>query len=132
MYLGLTPMLMSNDVPRSIAFYTEVLGLEVEGRMDSVGKSGFASLVKGRVHLMLASPTYVPAGVRVEGRFPQSVYYFYVDDIEGLHRRAREHGQQPTDIEQRFYDQREFELVDPDGHVLVFGQHSPAGDAAKH
>ena len=125
MYSALTPMLMCDDVQASIAFYTDVLGLEVEGRMDDVGKSGWASLMLGRVHLMLASPTYVPTGRQVEGRFPQSLYYFYVDDIDALYERVRSSGQAPTEIVQRFYDQREFELVDPDGHVLVFGQHSP-------
>jgi catechol 2,3-dioxygenase-like lactoylglutathione lyase family enzyme len=39
-------MLMCDDVPASIAFYTEVLGLEVEGRMDRIGRSGWASLIK--------------------------------------------------------------------------------------
>jgi uncharacterized glyoxalase superfamily protein PhnB len=124
-------MLMCDDVPASIAFYTEVLGLEVEGRMDRIGRSGWASLIKGPVHVMLASPTYVPPGVKVDGRFPQSIYYFYVQGIEELHARARERGRRPTDIEQRFYDQREFQLVDPDGHVLVFGEHSPARPGAK-
>ncbi len=129
MYRGLTPMLMSADVPKSIEFYQRALGLEVEGRDDTVGKSGWASLIKGPIHLMLASPTYVPEGKRVDGRFPQSMYYFYVDEIEALHERVTKAGQSPTPIEQRFYDQKEFELVDPDGHVLVFGQHSPSEDS---
>ena len=130
-YRGLTPMLTCDDVQASIAFYSEVLGLEVESRMDDVGRSGWASLVKGPVHLMLASATHVPPGVKVDGSFPQSVYYFYVRGIEELHARARARGRRPTEIEQRFYDQREFQLVDPDGHVLVFGEHSPARRGAK-
>ena len=126
---ALAPMLMCDDVQASIRFYTDVVGLEVEGRMDDVGRSGWASLTGGGAHLMLASPTYIPRGEHVDGRFPQSLYYFYVDDLEALHERATAHGAAPTEIVQRFYDRREFELVDPDGHVLVFSDDSPADEA---
>lgn len=123
---GLTPMLLCEDVRASIEFYTRVLGLEVVDRMDDVGRSGWASLRLGPVHLMLASPTDVPRAPKVGGRYTQAVHYFYSDDLDGLRERAVAGGGSPTEIEQRFYDMREFELVDPDGHVLVFGQDSPA------
>lgn len=103
-----------------------MLGLRVESRVDQLGRSGWASLIGGPVHLMLASPTEVPASARVEGVFPQTLYYFYVEGLEELHARAQALGKSPGPIEQRGYDQREFRLVDPSGHVLVFGEHSPA------
>ena len=59
----LVPMLMCDDVPRSIQFYTDVLGFDLAAHMDDVGKSGWASLRRGRAELMLASPTYIPPGV---------------------------------------------------------------------
>ena len=123
---SLAPMLICADVQASIKFYTEALGLEVEGRMDDVGRSGWASLRAERVHLMLASPTYIPAGVQVDGRFPQSIYYFYTSSLEALRERVSAYGAQCGPIEERFYGMREFEVIDPDGHVLVFGEDSPA------
>ncbi len=119
---ALTPMLMCKDVQASIAFYTEALGFTVRARMDALGKSGWATLEHGHVHLMLASPTYIPDGVHVDGRFPQAVYYFYPDDVAALRASLVEKGHSPTELEDRFYGMREFELVDPDGHVLLFGQ----------
>ena len=118
-------MLMCDDVQASIAFYKDAIGLEVVDRMDDIGRTGWASLRKGDVHVMLASPTYIPRGVQVDGRFPQSLYYFRTTDIEGVRARVLAFGAQATEIEQRFYDMREFEVLDPDGHVLVFGEDSP-------
>lgn len=126
MFQGLAPMLLCKDVQASIAFYRDVLGLEVADRMDDVGRSGWASLREGRVHLMLASPTYVPEAPRAGDRFTQAMYYFFVQDAAALRARVLERGGQPSPLEQRFYDMLEFELVDPDGHVLVFGQDHPA------
>lgn len=56
----LIPILICEDVQKSIAFYCEVLGFEVTNRMNDVGKSDWASLYNGRVQLMLGSPTYLP------------------------------------------------------------------------
>ena len=122
-FLDLVPMLMCNDVQASIRFYTDVLGFEVTGRMDDVGATGFASLGNGKAAVMLASPSsYILPGKKVDGRFPQSHYYFYVSDAEGLRQSIVEAGWEATECVDRFYDIKEFELVDPDGHVLVFGQ----------
>ena len=85
-------MLMCEDVQASIGFYTNVLGFEVTGRMDDVGRSGFAALRNGAAAIMLASPSYIPTAPRVDDRYPQSHYYlyvylyvyFYVGDAEAL------------------------------------------------
>ena len=121
-FLDLVPMLMCEDVQASIRFYTDILGFEVTGRMDDVGATGFASLRNGKAAVMLASPTYIPQGRKVDGCFPQSNYYFYVADAERLRQSVVEAGWEATECVDRFYDIKEFELVDPDGHVLVFGQ----------
>ena len=121
-FLNLVPMLMCEDVQASIRFYTDILGFEVTGRMDDVGATGFAALRNGKAAVMLASPTYIAQGTKVDGCFPQSNYYFYVADAEGLRQSIVEAGWEATECVDRFYDIKEFELVDPDGHVLVFGQ----------
>lgn len=119
---GLTPMLICADVQASIKFYEDVIGLEVEVRMDDVGKTGWASLGKGNVHIMLASPTYFPEMPKVNDRYYQSQYYFYTDALEELHEQIKGKGVEATGIIEQFYNMREFELVDPDGHILIFGQ----------
>ena len=54
--------------------------------------------------------------------YPQSNYYFYVEDAEALRQAVVDRGWQATECVKRFYGLLEFEVVDPDGHVLLFGQ----------
>jgi uncharacterized glyoxalase superfamily protein PhnB len=115
-------MLICDNVQDSIEFYTNVLGFSVVNRMDTVGKTGWASLNNGSVQLMLASPDYIPEPRKSEGRYSQAMYYFYPEDVESLHAEIRQSGLAVTDLTTRFYGMREFEMLDPSGHVLVFGQ----------
>lgn len=122
MFDDLIPMLICRDVQESVRFYCDVLGFRVRDRMDDVGNSGWASIECGRVALMLASPTYVPSAPLVDGRHPQAIYYFYPRDLDSVRRRVVDAGWAASEIEERFYGMREFEVVDPSGHVLCFGQ----------
>ena len=121
-FLDLVPMLMCADVPASVRFYRNVLGFEVVDRMDDVGSTGFASLRNGAAQIMLASPSYIPRAPTIEGRHPQSAYYFYVEDADALRAAVVAAGWPATECVDRFYGLREFEVVDPEGHVLLFGQ----------
>ena len=115
-------MLICDDVQESIEFYTSALGFSVVDRMDTVGKTGWASLNNGAVQLMLASPDYIPEPKKSEGRYSQAMYYFYPEDLDSLYSEIRQRGFEVTDITARFYGMKEFEMLDPSGHVLVFGQ----------
>lgn len=121
-FLDLVPMLMCADVQASVRFYRDVLGFKVVDRMDDVGATGFASLRNGAAQIMLASPTYIPRAPGVEGRYTQAAYYFYVEDADALRESVIGAGWSATACVDRFYGLREFEVVDPEGHVLLFGQ----------
>lgn len=121
-YDDLIPMLICRDVQASVRFYCDVLGFRVKDEMADVGKTGWASIECGRAALMLASPTYVPEAPTVDGRHPQAIHYFYPRDLDAVHQRVEDAGWPVGAIEERFYGMREFEVVDPSGHVLCFGQ----------
>ncbi len=118
----LTPMLICEDVQASIRFYAEVLGFTVTSRMDNIGRSGWAMLGQGGVELMLASSQEVPPSAKVQGRYPQALYYFYPADVVALRESIVERGYPCGELVVRFYGMKEFEVVDPSGHVLWFGQ----------
>lgn len=122
MLTGMIPMLICGDVQSSIKFYTDVVGLDVADRQDEQGKSGWAMLQKNGVKLMLASPHYFPEMPKVQDRYFQAQYYFYTSDIEGLRARIEGGGHEPSGIVEQPWGMREFEMADPDGHLLVFGQ----------
>ena len=119
-------MLICDDVQESIRFYSDILGFRVVDRMDHIGKSGWASISHGSVQIMLASPSYLLEPVKVEGRYPQLMLYFYPEDVVRLHGELCDAGYKPTDLVVRFYGMKEFELIDPSGHVLVFGEETDA------
>ena len=127
MFTGLVPMLICSDVQASIKFYNDAFGLEVASRMDDVGKSGWAMLHKDGIKLMLASPHYFPEMPKVQDRYFQAQYYFYTDELDALRERVIAAGFEPTGIVEQPYEMREFEMPDPDGHLLIFGQDSHAG-----
>ena len=118
----LIPILICEDVQKSIDFYCRILDFEVADRMDDVGKTGWASLRNGRVQLMLGSPTYLPEPKKTDGKYPQSVYYFYPEDVVALRDSIIAKGGEVSELQVRFYGMKEFEMLDPDGHMLLFGQ----------
>ena len=115
-------MLMCKDVQAAIRFYADVLGFEVLARMDGVGDSGWASLGNGSVQVMLASPAYIPAGQKTDGRFTQATYYYWANDVAALHQHVQAKGYETSDLAVRFYGNKEFDMTDPEGHMLTFGQ----------
>ena len=50
------------------------------------------------------------------------IFYFYPDDVVRLYAHILAEGFEPTALKVTHYGMREFSLVDPDGHVLSFGQ----------
>jgi uncharacterized glyoxalase superfamily protein PhnB len=122
MLKDMIPMIYCDDVRASTKWYCDVLGFEVKSQMDDVGKTGWASLGMGEVALMLMSPTSHPEPVKVDGKHPAAIYYFYPEDVVGLHGSLRDKGEQVSDLRETFYEMTEFSLEDPSGHMLVFGQ----------
>lgn len=118
----LIPILICEDVQASIEFYTNVLGFSVTGREDDLGKTGWASLNQGSVQIMLASPAYLPDPIKVEGYYPQALFYFYPENVAALHTVLTEQGHEVGELTVRGYGMREFQMIDPSGHVLVFGE----------
>ena len=119
---SLVPMMICHDVQEAIRFYCDVLEFQVQGRMDDVGTSGWASLKRGEVELMLASPSYLPAPRPTNGRLSEVLFYFYTDDVMSLRAHIVSKGYPVSDFAVRFYQMKEIEMTDPEGHLLIFGQ----------
>jgi uncharacterized glyoxalase superfamily protein PhnB len=56
------------------------------------------------------------------GKHPPSLVHVYVDDVEGLHRRATNAEADVTDLELSPAGDRRFTATDPEGQVWVFAQ----------
>lgn len=106
------------DVARTVAFYRDVLGFEERPGSDEFELPVAAELVCGpvRVQLLQASP-------RGPGNAPRAVLFFQTDDVAGWHAQVTARGGQPSARARVNWLKYEvFEVRDPDGHTLWFGQ----------
>ncbi|MGI9417892.1 MAG: VOC family protein [Geminicoccaceae bacterium] len=111
------------DVERSRTFYCERLGFHVLGTWGD--GPDFAIIGRGGVTIALDRS-------RDDRAIPVNQYwaaYIYVDDADALCDEFRQKG---VDIhrgpEDMFYGLRDFDVRDPDGHILAFGHDLEAKD----
>lgn len=117
------PVLQVADVRHSEAFYRESLGF-ISHRFWGEGPD-FCIVQRGRVTLALDR-------TRDGGPVPLNQYwaaYVYVDDADAL---CDEFWVRGVEIvrgpEDAFYGLRDFDIRDPDGHLIAFGHDlTPAG-----
>lgn len=106
------PSLYVRDVGASVEFYTKRLGFTLGFTYGD--PPTIAGVNLDRVQMFLEGPAQGPAGA----------VYFMVEDVDTLYEYHRAHGAEPayppTD---RDYGVREYEVRDPDGHRVGFGQH---------
>jgi predicted enzyme related to lactoylglutathione lyase len=109
-------MLSVADVESSIAFYRQ-LGFEVGNTFaaDGATKPSWAWLQSDDAQLMLAA-----ASEPVVANQQRVLFYVYTDDVPAARASLVEAGLNPGTITTPFYAPRgEFELVDPDGYVVI-------------
>ena len=123
----LTPMLAVTDIERTIAFYCSELGFRCVSKFGEP-RPVWCHLERDSVDLMFNAP---PASEMTEltrrGKDFQ-IYYFYPDDVLALHTDWKRKGLPVTALRVTNYGMREFELRDPEGYWLWFGQ--PTKDPA--
>jgi hypothetical protein len=121
---SLTPYAHVADIHRSIAFYGR-LGLEVQNRHidDEVLAWAFLSTPTSdrraaRARLMIAA-----ADRPIDPSKQSVLFYCWTDDARGLHSELESAGIDVGEIEHPFYMRAgEFEVVDPDGYIVLVGQ----------
>lgn len=119
------PMLAVADLSRTMAFYREKLGFRCR---ETFGDPPvWCDLERDGVSIMFSAPPLAEVSREVPHRSrDSSVYYFNVSDVVALHKELRDRGANPTDLRITVYGMHEFEVRDPDGIWLWFGQ--PMGD----
>lgn len=111
------PVLQVHDLMRSLAFYRDRLGFVSHGLWGDPPL--FTIMQRGAVTLALDQS-------RDGGPPPRQQYwstYLYVADADRLHDELVAHGLPiHRAIEDTEYGCRDFDVQDPDGHILGFGQ----------
>lgn len=111
------PVLEVSDVQKSAAFYRDMLGFRTSPFYGD--PPAFCMVNRDMVSIALDQS-------REAGRRPQNQYwaaYIYVDDVDAVLADLKGRGVSIVrGPENTFYDCREIEVADPDGHMLCFGQ----------
>ncbi len=116
-----TPMLSVGDLRRTMAFYCGELGFQCAGTFGSPDPV-WCHLKRDQVDLMFNQPPADEmADLPLRAKDFQ-IYYFYPDDVAALHAAWKAKGLSVTDLRVTEYGMKEFELRDPDGYWLWFGQ----------
>ena len=129
---SLTPYAHVADIERSIAFYRR-LGLEVQNRHfdDEVLAWAFLGTPThdrrvARARLMVAA-----ADGPIDATKQGVLFYCWTDDAGGLHAELEAAGIDVGEIQYPFHMRAgEFEVIDPDGYVVLVGQLEAASPAA--
>lgn len=110
------------DTARSVAFYRDVLGFEVREQ------AGATEAVYGPARVRFAEHDYAPDDWGEPRSAGSAILFFETDDVSAMHAAIRTRGGRPTGTEKvNGIKMRMFEIRDPDGHTLWFGQsyHQP-------
>jgi len=105
------------DAARSAAFYRDVLGFEIRDRDPKV------EAISGPARLELGTDDYGPRASEGSRPTGSAVVFFETGDVEAMHAWIRAQGGHPSGLERiNRVKMRAFEIRDPDGHSLWFGQ----------
>lgn len=122
MLKSVTPMLAVRDLPATRAFYVDRLGFECVGEFEVGGRLVWCHVRREGANLMFNSPpaSEFDAGNPGDKRF--QIYYVHVTDVAGLHGVWKAAGVPVSDLRVTVYQMKEFEVRDPEGHWVWFGE----------
>jgi catechol 2,3-dioxygenase-like lactoylglutathione lyase family enzyme len=118
----------ARDVNRTVAFWTGVLGFTLSRQAEG----GDVELTSGRARIRFGDTDHAP-DFSTRGRAPGSaITFFDTNDVAGMHAAVRQRGGEPSELEKvNWLKRRVFEVRDPDGHVIWFGQSYHAKSAER-
>ena len=108
----------ARDVDRTVAFWHDVLGFDP----GEPGSDGGIELTSGRARIHLGGVDTAP-DFSSEGPPGSAIVFFDVNDVEAMHTAIAQRGGWPSALEKvNWIKRRVFEVRDPDGRVVWFGQ----------
>lgn len=122
---SLTPNLIVADVSRSIAFYRDVLGFDVEGTVPEVAPFAFAMLRAGDVRIFLNEHAGAVAEYPALKDQPIGgtlTLFIDVTDIHVMYADLQHKAPVVMPLERKWYGVTEFAIQDPDGWVITLAE----------
>ena len=121
----LTPNLVVADVDRSVAFYRDVLGFEVQITVPEASPFVFAAVTHGNVEVFLNARDVAVAEYPAFMDRPVGgtlTLFMEVSGVEAAHEALAAKVQIVMPLEKKWYGSTEFAFLDPDGYVITFAE----------
>ena len=119
--------LRSANIAGALRFWTKVLGFQEGPTADD----GTVDLISGRARIRL-SVADGPSGSAEEGSRESAIVFFETDDVEAMQAGIRRRGGEPSGLEKvNGIKMQMFQIADPDGHIIWFGQSYHAESQAR-
>ncbi|MEK6234368.1 MAG: VOC family protein [Planctomycetales bacterium] len=118
---NLVPMLAVQNVGKSFEFYQATLGFDVVNSREDNGEMNWCMLKSHHALLMLMKSGDLDR-LQTSPRGPEAILYFYPDNAEELYVSLQSAGYPVSEMRVSQYGMAEFEIRDPDGYWLWFGQ----------
>ncbi len=115
---SLAASLTVSDLPRSLAWYRDVVGFTVDRKVEREGRLAAVALKAGAVELLLGQEDGVPAEGRVRGE-GVSLQLTTTQDVDALARRIQDRGGVLTSVPADVWGARVLRIQDPDGIRLT-------------
>ncbi|HNR31546.1 MAG TPA: VOC family protein [Candidatus Hydrogenedentes bacterium] len=117
-------LLPVEDLDATVAFYRDALGFALHSSHEESGEMEWCRLKSGTAEVMFYNPLAVgdaPAELLDRGRV---ILYMVTDDLARQRERLSEAGHEVSPIRATFYGLDEFDVTDPAGYTITFGQRS--------
>jgi len=113
---SMSPQLVVANLERSLDFYTQMLGFEIDFRYEDF----YAGIIRDgcSIHLKLGNPTIEERASKLENEHLDLV--FAVEDIDGLFEAVKSRSAIIVQPLREMPYGREFYIADPDGYLLGF------------
>jgi uncharacterized glyoxalase superfamily protein PhnB len=111
------------DLGRSVAFYRDVLGFVVGAVHAGAGVASTTELTRGQARILLHEGDRSTDSTWEERPRGAAIVFFETDDVAAMHDAIRARGGVPSEFEKvNWIKMHMFQLQDPDGHTIWFGQ----------
>jgi catechol 2,3-dioxygenase-like lactoylglutathione lyase family enzyme len=121
----LTPNLVVADVARSVGFYRDRLGFELDTTVPEAAPFVFAIVRSGQVQIFLNSPeTATEEYPAMKGRPLGGTFTMFIEltEIEQSYDEIRKQVPIVAPLETKWYGVTEFVVADPDGYLITFAE----------
>ncbi len=111
------------DLERSLAFYRDVLGFEARHVSAGDGLPAIPEAVRGPARIQFGTQDIAHDSTGQPRPRGAAILFFQTDDVEAMRDAVIAAGGTPSELEKvNWIKMRMFQIRDPDGHTLWFGQ----------